>query len=109
MQTSNSLFRRLASRKASAALGALCAIIGHARAQYQTGFENVTASPSGTILTGQDNYTLPAASVDYLAYPYAGNTLGVPVNPFGRTQFVAGAPMSATVFARAERTLSYAC
>jgi hypothetical protein len=78
-----------------------------APAQYLTGFENVTATPGGTLLTGQDNFILPASSTDWNAFPYAGNALSVPQNPLGGANFVAGIPASTSVLARAERTVLY--
>jgi len=61
-----------------------------------------TGSASGTVVTGQDGWYLPAAGgIDHMVYTYAGNALGVPVNPFGGTQFMGGRTANAA-FARAQ-------
>lgn len=61
-------------------------------AQYQTDFEAFTASATGTPCAGQDNFYVPtvAGSIDGAIYTYAGNTLGIPVNPNGGANFWAG-------------------
>ena len=81
---------------------------GTAHAQYSTGYEDVVADADGEVLTGQDGYYIPGGtdSVDFLAYTYDGNTLGIPQNPQGGEQFVAGigpAGNPTTFFARAQR------
>jgi hypothetical protein len=76
-------------------------------AQYATGFEGLTASAAGTALTGQDGYYLPAGSVTFNAFTYAGNSLGVPANPGGGNIFVAGTGPGSPTFARAQRDLVF--
>ena len=90
-------------------LGAALALSALAPAQYLTGFEPLNASAAGTLLTGQDSFTLPAGSTDFLVYTYAGNTPGFPVNPTGGAKFAASQPTSTTVFGRGERTMSFGC
>ena len=76
-------------------------------AQYTSDFENLNASAEGTILTGQDGFFLPAG-VDFNAYTYAGNVLGVVQNPAGGKQFVAGrGPGDGTNYARAQRDITW--
>ena len=80
--------------------------------QYATGFETITATAGGTLLTGQDTWTLPVTtptSADWNAFTYAGNTLGVPANALGGANFVAGVPLVTppNSFARAERVVPY--
>lgn len=61
-----------------------------ANAQYSQAFETLTASPGGTVITGQAGFYVPVAgSVDGKVYTYAGNTVGVPANPLGGSQFAA--------------------
>ncbi|MEO6595004.1 MAG: hypothetical protein ABIP94_09665, partial [Planctomycetota bacterium] len=52
---------------------------------YTTNFESFAASAAGTPCAGQDGFYVPAVagSLDGALYTYAGNTLGVPVNPNG--------------------------
>lgn len=81
------------------------------QAQYVSGFEAPTyaGSASGTVLTGQDGYYIPAGttSVDQLVYTYAGNTLGIPTNPNGGSQFVAGTGPGGSTFCRGQRDLAW--
>ncbi len=93
----------------------MAALAAVAQAQYSSDYESLVASDVGVILTGQDGYYIPPAtsSIDYLAYKYAGNVLGIPANPNGGEQFVAGTgpgpDMAGTLFfARAQRDVSYA-
>jgi hypothetical protein len=92
----------------AAALAASCAL-----AQYDTGFEvadGINASAGGTVLTGQDSYYLPTGvtSVDFLAYTYAGNTLGIAANPQGGQQFVGViGPGGGTIYGRAQRDINW--
>lgn len=82
-----------------------------AMAQYASDFEALNASAAGVVVTGQDGYYLPnATSVDCLAYTYAGNAIGVPANPNGGDQFIAGTGPGdgSGFFARAQRDVSYA-
>jgi hypothetical protein len=79
-----------------------------AGAQYSSDFESLNASATGVVLTGQDGFYLPAGSVDFLAYTYTGNALGVPQNPQGGNQFVGGTgPGDGTTYARAQRDVSF--
>lgn len=82
---------------------------------YSSTFETFTASAAGTAATGQDSFynPVPASSVDFKAYTYAGNALNVPVNPGGGNNFVAavgpgpvGTPPVLT-FGRAQRDVSF--
>src|SRR5262249_24593404 len=75
-----------------AALGIVAAATVPLAAQYSTGFETVVASPGGTAMAGQDGFFVPpvTGSIDGAAYTYAGNTLGIPVNPNGGANFWAG-------------------
>jgi hypothetical protein len=82
-----------------------------ALAQYATDFEDVNASGGGTVLTGQAGYYLPTGppgDVDFFAFTYAGNTLGVPQNPCGDGHFISGTGPGGTTFARAQHDLSWA-
>lgn len=82
----------------------LCVFITSiAEAQYASSFESLSASSSGTILTGQDGYYLPSGT-DWMAYTYAGNTLGLSSNPDGGSQFVAGNATS-SYLARAQHDI----
>jgi hypothetical protein len=83
------------------------ALSSSAVAQYATGFEGLTASATGTTLTGQDSFYLPAGSIDFKAFTYAGSSLGVPANPNGGSVFVAGTGPGSPTFARAQRDLTY--
>lgn len=88
-------------------LAAALFAVAPAHAQYTSDFENLNASAGGTILTGQDNFYLPSG-VDFNAYIYAGNTLGVVQNPAGGKQFVAGrGPGDGTNYARAQRDITW--
>jgi len=60
-----------------------------AEAQYSSNFESLNALSSGTILTGQEGYYRPSG-IDWNAYTYSGNILGLPTNPAGGDNFVAG-------------------
>ncbi len=80
-----------------------------ALAQYTSDFEGLTATPDGTILTGQDGYYLPVTgSTDFEAYRYAGNSLRLPQNPTGGTRFIAGIGEAGGTFERAQRDMSFA-
>ena len=84
---------------------------GAASAQYDSGFEvadGISASASGTILTGQDGYYIPVTgSTDAFAYTYSGNALGFPQNPQGGSQFVGGTGPGNATFVRAQRDMSW--
>lgn len=86
---------------------AVCAMIAPAlTAQYVSDFEALTASATGTLLTGQDGYYIPVAgSIDWNVYTYAGNTMGVVANPNGGTNFIAGVSPGANC--RAQRALAF--
>lgn len=88
---------------------ALFALAPSAAAQYNSGFEGINASSTGTILTGQDGYYIPAGttSSDWEAYSYAGNTLGVPLNPLGQNQFIGAIGPAGSTFERAQRDTTY--
>ena len=85
----------------------IAALSSSAVGQYASGFEGLTASATGTTLTGQDSFYLPAGSNDFKAFTYAGSSLGVPANPSGGSVFVAGTGPGAPTFARAQRDLTY--
>ncbi len=96
----------------AACAGAGLALSGAALGQYSTGFETangINASPGGTVLTGQDAYYIPpgTVSVDFLAYTYAGNTLGVSQNPRGASQFVTVEGPGGGTFGRAQRDITW--
>jgi hypothetical protein len=107
-----------AEMKAFSKVSCLTAILAAAMAatpalaQYTSDFELLTATPDGTILTGQDGYYLPnlpnPGDTDFEAYRYAGNTLGMPQNPNGGTRFIAGVGEAGGTFERAQRNMSYA-
>jgi len=78
-----------------------------AAAQYENDFDGLMADPNGVVLTGQDFFYLPTGSVDFLAYTYAGNVLGMPQNPEGGTIFVAGLGPGGTTFARTQRDVAF--
>lgn len=81
-------------------------LVGPAVAQYGSDYEDFTASPDGTPLTGQGGYVLPApeTSVDFLVYSYLGNPLGIPANPYGGQKFVGGTGPAGGFYARAQLT-----
>lgn len=75
---------------------------------YATDFEAMTASPAGTLITGQDGFYVPVAgSVDGLVFTYANNTLNIPVNPNGGANFFAGVSAGGTAYARAQRPTTF--
>lgn len=80
-----------------------------ANASYESDFEDLNASPSGTVLTGQDGYYIPSGtvSVDFLAYTYDGNMVGIPQNPEGGDQFIAGTGPAGGTYARAQRDMDF--
>lgn len=80
-----------------------------ASAQYETGFENISGSPSGVVLTGQDGYYIPSGttSIDFNCYTYSGNALGYVQNPDGGSQFISGVGPGNGTFARAQRDIDY--
>ncbi len=92
-------------------LGILTALIpvSIASAQYTSDFEKLSASAAGTAVTGQGGYYIPpgTTSVDFLAYTYAGNTLGFPANPAGGQNFIAGTGPASSTYARAQINTPY--
>jgi len=97
-------------RKTWMGLAAMALLAGTfpAAAQYDDGYESgYTADADGEILTGQNGYYIPpAGGVDFKVYTYAGNTLGLPANPTGGENFVAGITIDATL-ARAQKDVVY--
>lgn len=74
---------------------------------YSSDFEALTGSATGTILTGQDGYYVPVAgSLDWNVFTYAGNSLGVPVNPNGGNQFAVGVSQTSLIYGRAQRAVT---
>jgi hypothetical protein len=66
-----------------------------------------TGSAGGTLLTGQQGWYVPVAgSPDYNVFTYAGNTLSLPANTTGGSQF-AGGVSGGTVFARAQNDVNF--
>jgi len=73
---------------------------------YVDDFDSLTATADGTVLTGQDGYFLPngpASDTDFEVYTYAANSLRLPQNPNGGTNFIAGIGQSGGTFERAQR------
>lgn len=82
---------------------------GDLEAQVTTGFEPpaYAGSATGTLLTGQNGWYVPiAGSPDANVFTYAGNSLGLPANPTGATQFVGGVS-GGTVFSRAQLDIPF--
>lgn len=78
------------------------------QADLVTGFEDYNASAAGTVLTGQQGWTLPTGSVDHKVFTYAGNTFNFPQNPQGGNNFIAGQSQGATTgYARAEHAQNF--
>lgn len=76
-----------------------------ASAAFAIDFEAPTysGSSSGTVLTNQDGWYIPATGgVDFNCYTYSGNALGLGANPTGGDQFIGGISAGATP-ARAQR------
>lgn len=75
---------------------------------YTTDFEAFVASATGTPCAGQDGFYIPAVagSIDGNLHTYAGNSLGVPVNPNGGANFWGGLSAGNTAFARSQRALT---
>ncbi|MFN0056986.1 MAG: hypothetical protein ACKVX7_00885 [Planctomycetota bacterium] len=80
-----------------------------ASGQYATTFDALLGDADGETLVGQDSYynPVPATSVPALVYTYAGNVLGVPVNPTGGDKFAAGVGPGGSVFMRTQRDLAF--
>jgi PEP-CTERM motif len=95
---------------AVASLAAWTLMISPARAQVTVNFEPpaYAGSAAGTLLTGQQGWYNPVAgSVDYNVFTYAGNTLGLPVNPTGGTQFAGGLSAGGTTIARGQLDVNF--
>jgi hypothetical protein len=75
---------------------------------YSTDWETFLAAPAGTPCAGQDGFYIPAVagSIDGNIHSYAGNTLGVPVNPNGGANFWGGLSAGGTAFARSQRAVT---
>jgi hypothetical protein len=79
-----------------------------ASAQYSTDFESMSASATGVSLAGQDGFYLPStSSLDFDVFTYANNSYGIPRNPNGGNNFVAGEAAGSPAFARAQRDISW--
>ncbi|MBL1216535.1 MAG: hypothetical protein D8M59_03475 [Planctomycetes bacterium] len=80
-----------------------------ASAQYSSDFEALNASGNGVLLTGQDGYYIPDGtdSVDFYAFTYNNNGIGLPKNPRGGAQFIAGSGPGSPTFARAQRDMTW--
>lgn len=91
------------------AIALLFCAVAVASAQYETGFENINGSPTGVVLTGQDGYYIPpgTTSVDFKVFTYTGNTYGLPQNPEGNAQFIAGEGPGGGTYARAQRDIDF--
>ncbi|HEX6810225.1 MAG TPA: hypothetical protein VF384_01260 [Planctomycetota bacterium] len=89
-------------------LSALVPFASLAAQGYTTDFEAFLAAPAGTPCSGQDGFYIPAVagSIDGNLHTYAGNTLGVPVNPVGGSIFWGGLSAGGTAFARSQRALT---
>ncbi|MCH7903177.1 MAG: PEP-CTERM sorting domain-containing protein [Armatimonadetes bacterium] len=98
---------KITNRGMRISIAVLCMFVAPmAFAQYQSDFDSLAGSAGGTVLTGQDGYFLPNGppnDADFNVYTYAGNTLGLPQNPNGGTQFIAGIGPAGGTFARAQR------
>lgn len=87
-------------------MSALATMAGSALAiDFET--PTYTGSATGTLLTGQDGWYLPAAGgADWNVFTYAGNTLGVVANPGGGgDQFASGTSLGAN--ARAQKDVDW--
>ncbi len=82
-------------------------ILPPAGAEYITGFESLSGSAAGTVLTGQDGYYLPAGSTDFYVYTYDSNALGFPQNPTGEDQFIGCMGPGGSIYGRAQRDVSF--
>jgi len=98
--------KRASVLKVCLAFAAAALILPTAGAEYITGFESLSGSAAGTILTGQDGYYLPASSSDFYVFTYASNALGFPQNPTGENQFIGTRCPSGAIYGRAQRDIS---
>lgn len=93
------------------ALALTLAACGAATAQFSSQFEPpaYAGAAGGIQLNGQDGFYNPDPpnSISALVYTYAGNALGLPVNPDGGEQFVAGTGPAGAMFARSQRDVAY--
>ena len=89
-------------------LTALTPLASLAAQGYSTNWETFTATPAGTLCSGQDGFYIPAVtgSIDANIYTYAGNTIGIPANPNGGLNFWAGRSGGGTALARSQRALT---
>jgi hypothetical protein len=90
-----------------AALGLCLLAAAPGWAQFGTGFEppDYLGSDIGTPITGQNSWYIPGPPVggdDQYIYTYAGNALGLPVNPTGEEQFVGAQTLADGTFPRAQ-------
>jgi hypothetical protein len=93
-----------------AGLALLCLVTARpAAAQFQTGFEppdNYVGSDGGTALTKQNGWYLPPGSdsrfTDFAVFRYEDNALGMPPNPVGAIQFIAGQALGDGTFPAAQ-------
>jgi len=74
----------------------------------QTLFEDFEAFNQG-VLSGQGGWynPVPASSLDWFVYPYAGNPLNIGSNPNGQSQMIAGFKNQSGFFPRAERPFNW--
>jgi hypothetical protein len=79
-----------------------------AQAIFTADFE--PGSPEGTlgILTGQNGWYIPTiGGNDYIVDTYAGNALGLPVNPTGGSQLIEAVALGNGTFARAQHDYAF--
>lgn len=92
-------------------IGALAATACSSQAMILTGFDaGYTGSASGTILSGQNGWFLPAVTgaTDLFVFTHASNTLGFPANPIGGgSQFVGLNNPAVTLLGRAQINHAY--
>lgn len=91
------------------AIALLFCVAAVASAQYDDNFEYYSGSAAGVVLTGQGGYYIPSGttSVDFKVYTYAGNALGIPQNPEGDAQFIAGSGPGGGTYARAQHDIDF--
>lgn len=89
--------------------GLFFATAGPVVGQYSSGFEDLNASANGVVLTNQDGFYIPDGtdSIDFYAFTYNNNAIGLPKNPRGGAQFVAGRGPGAPTYARAQRDITW--